>query len=345
MRIVDESITIGIADRQTARQSDAGILPGPSKRTKQHNQLMTSWMNAHRLKGLETKSLEKQNYELQRRLELADESTEKYRYVPSKKAASVSFCSTRCLSSMAREYNMSRQHAQHIVMCTASCIHASLTMVFEGIKTVMRDVEFSVGWEKLKFDESDKRLSLDVMTFLDKHQRIATWHICVQQRVVGFITAAGEFFEIHVPCQPIILVGSQGSSTLYDALLKRAHLKFLYSFIAWLVSKCIDFIRLREADNAKNVAKVLRHERVEGAADNIYDTYHACARHQSALSLKSVMKHHYKNLQATLHAYSSLRRMGNFWIRTLLSIGYLTEICVQVVFGIPRRALSCIIRL
>ena len=192
-----------------------------------------------------------------------------------------------------------------------------LTSMMKMFETTGRRVR--LFWDTLKCDESEKRLSIDMMADLSRDQRISKWPVLSQSRTMGWIDDQGRRIEFGLPCMPVIMLGTRSAGALFDGLFGCAGwISFLLGFITFMRARADDSFAIREADNAGVVTKCfIKEMRTKGCK---FYHYFACGLHQCNLGIGLVCKAWLKSRIAAQYAYAQLLRSGNYWLRFLLCV-------------------------
>ena len=123
----------------------------------------------------------------------------------------LTFARSNCVSSIAREFHCSRTYVRESVNAVADCTSLCWDHVLKKcLEIIERDrIKVCIFYDKLKTDDSDQTLSLDVLDFVSRDQRRAAWCINVQERWVGWTTEDGQHIEMGVPVPPTVVVGKK----------------------------------------------------------------------------------------------------------------------------------------
>ena len=131
-------------------------------------------------------------------------------------------------------------------------------------------------------------------------------------------------FEMGVPQPPTIMVGRGNAGCEWDALFCQRSMKAYHDFCRLMRRKSNRNLKLREVDSAMTGLKVFTEEmRQKDGASAAVGASHVvgvCGLHQTSHVVGSLIKAIAVKPVGSMHAHASLLRMGNFWIRTMLSI-------------------------
>jgi len=310
-------------------------IPGPKKRSAEDHAVLSRVMcDAKRIKALQSKNQEQASELVLLKEGLPDDCRGER---SSRKQLEIAFASSNSITALAREHHCSRTHIRETIIAMGDCVVLSWMRLLERWweLTSSHRRRLKVFYDKLKSDESDQMLSLDVMDFLDRDQRRSKWTVCVQQRWVGWISTDDEEIDVAIPAAPTIMIGSHNAGCLYDALFKRKAFAYLYGFIRHMRSVAKDSTSIREADNASTVTKCFHHEQQTDHNDNAW-SYLACQLHQTNLNVGIVCRAFLKSLIAAIFHHCSMLRTGNFWLRTVLSISVVSEKIVDILQCPPK---------
>ena len=105
------------------------------------------------------------------------------------------------------------------VMSQSLCLVISIGLILSSLEYIYSSdgVVIDSFYERLKFDESQMKLSVDCHKWLSRDQRISSWAVLCQMRLLTWVIN-GQVFMFPVPCLPAIVVGTHNAGAVYNAI-------------------------------------------------------------------------------------------------------------------------------
>ena len=126
-------------------------------------------------------------------------------------------------------------------------------------------------------------------------------------------------YEIAVPMPPVVLIGNANAGCHYSALFRQPSSQPVNDFIKEMRSLCKVAMSLREPDSASTCLKTVSFEQSQ-QNDRTLSACMVCGLHQVNRVTGAVLQQIGVHAIAGMYSHASLLNMGNFWVRTLLSI-------------------------
>jgi hypothetical protein len=175
--------------------------------------------------------------------------------------------------------------------------------------------------DKIKWDETKMTFPFNISSSTVVDRSIGSWNVMVSRRYLTWKCQGQLARSVQVVMPPRVLLGSITADTFYDALFKGA-------LMVQEVERCIAALRcianvsiaVREGDFDSKNLRMQAWESGQCSSHGVLHSFHGCQVHQNNMCVEQLCKHIGRRYVDALTAYGKLLRMGNYWLRTVLSI-------------------------
>jgi hypothetical protein len=147
------------------------------------------------------------------------------------------------------------------------------------------------------------------------------------------------WWEIVIP--PVVMVGTHNAGCYADALENQTFSRRLLRFIAAMRSKAFVSMNLLGGDSDARNLKYYTHrmnlEHGRPSPSNCLMVFSACMLHQGNMNVGSVCEYIGVRYVSAMESYANLLHMGNYWVRTILSIEQGVKDLLDIYYSPPPR--------